>query len=221
MANNFQANNQVPKNALSNTKIRLVAKNNVGKLATMSFKLKKNNPQIHVYTNEPNDTDNYGRIDAALDTIVFNAYLEMLETAAKSSSFKKQSIKNRNYIFPNGKRSEQPVVVSELLVGRDEDGVVWTSVIAKGRPAIKFKFIMPEFHQLIDHDGNPTSLGDASKYVTLGFIRALRDIMNHLQVTEYVETTTERKSSNNKSNNNSSEQKSNKQYEHQDDDIPW
>ena len=178
---------QVKKNALSNSKIRLVAANNVGKQATMAFKLKKNNPQVQVYTNEPNDQENYGRIDAALDTPTFNAYLEMLRAAATDPDFKKETISNKNYVFPNGKRSDAPVHVSDLMVGRDEDGTIWTAVTAKGRPMIKFLFITPEFHSIIGADREPLPRGQASKYVTLGFVNMLSNIMNMLQVTEYEE----------------------------------
>lgn len=202
---------QVKKNALSNSKISLAAPNNVGKKATMIFKLKKNNPQIMVYTNEPNDAnENYGRIDAALDTPVFNAYLEMLREAATNTNFKKEQIHNKNYIFPGGKRSEAPVHVSTLWVGRDEDGTVWTAVSAKGRPMIKFSFISPDFHTFAGADGNPMPRGDASKYITLGFVNMLTQIMNHLQVIEYEEPVIKQQQQNNRngnynsSNNNSS-----------------
>lgn len=178
---------QIKKNALSNSKIRLVAANNIGKQATLSFKLKKNNPQVQVYTNEPNDQENYGRIDAALDTPTFNAYLELIKEAATNPDFKKMSIRNKNYIFPNGKRSDAPVHVGDLMVGRDEDGTVWTAVTAKGRPMIKFLFITPEFHTIVGVDGEPTPRGTASKFIALGFVSMLSNIMNMLQVTEYEE----------------------------------
>jgi hypothetical protein len=178
---------QIKKNALSNSKIRLVAANNVGKQASMSFKLKKNNPQVQVYTNEPNDQENYGRIDAALDTPTFNAYLEMLRAAATDPDFKKEIISNKNYIFPNGRRSDAPVHVSDLMVGREEDGTIWTAITAKGRPMIKFLFITPDFHAIIGADREPLPRGQASKYVTLGFVNMLSNIMNMLQVTEYEE----------------------------------
>lgn len=178
---------QIKKNALSNSKIRLVAANNVGKQATLAFKLKKNNPQLQVYTNEPNDQENYGRIDAALDTPTFNAYLEMIKQAATDPTFKKEIIQNKNFIFPNGKRSDAPVHVSDLMVGRDEDGTIWTAVTAKGRPMIKFLFITPEFHSILGADREPINRGTASKYVALGFVNMLSNIMNMLQVTEYEE----------------------------------
>lgn len=179
---------QPKKTALNNSKIRLVAKNDDGKLASLSLRLKKNNPQIQVYTNVASDANNnYGRIDAALDSVVFNTWLAMIQDAATNPDFKKMPIRNSNYTFAGGKRSETPQVVSELIVGRDEDGTVWTSVTARNRPMIRFEFVLSEWHRMLDETGAPAAKGVVSKLVALGFVNLCRDVMNHLQVTEWEE----------------------------------
>lgn len=176
------------KNALNNSKIRLVAKNSVGKLASMNLRLKKNNPQIQVYTNVPDDANNnYGRIDAAMDTVSFNTWLQIIKMAATDPNFKEQTIRNRNFTFANGKRSDAPVVVSELKVGKDEDGTIWTAAMARNRPMIKFELVMGDFHQLLDHEGNPQTKAIACKFTALAFVELVTDIMNHLQVVEFEE----------------------------------
>lgn len=178
---------QVKRNALSNSKIRITATNSIGKAASMQFKLKKNNPQIQVYTNDPNDTENYGRIDAALDSPTFNAYIVLLRRAAQESDFKKVPIQNFGYTFPNGRRSDQTQLLSTLMVGRDEDGSVWTAVTAKNRPMIKFYFLPSDYHRIMDSTGEQMARGPLTQIYALAFADLIQSIMNNLQVIEYEE----------------------------------
>lgn len=186
MADNFQRP-QRKKNALDNAKITMRAQNKAGKTASLIFGLINNNPRLTVYTNDPNDTADYGKIVAALDTPMFNALLEMLKEVIDTPGACKFGLRNKNYIYPKGQRSETPVVVSDVLVGRDETGVVWIAVTARNRPLINFQFINPEFHMFIDSDGNPMEKSRASNFTARAYLRLLSQMVNTLQVTDWIE----------------------------------
>jgi hypothetical protein len=179
-----------PKNALDNKKLGMRAPNAIGKYAALQWSLVNNNPRITVYTNDPNDTKDYGKITAALDAPTFFAFLNGLKKAVdtpSSEKFEQLIIENSNFIFPGGKRSEKPVVVSRLIVGRDDDGTVWISVTAQGRPNIKFPFTTPEFHSLIKKNGDKLDVGEASKIYANAYHAVLTAVMAHMLVSHYVE----------------------------------
>lgn len=180
--------------ALDNRKLALSAPcpSAPGKFSTLSWRLVTNNPRITVYTNDPADMtekNQNGLISAALDAPVFFMLMKMLYKIVDAPAGTKEKIENRNYIFPAGKRSEKPVVVSEIIIGKDEEGVVFISVVAydKNRPRIKFDLVPNEFHTLYHQNGQQFTKAEASELYARGYIKCLEGLMNHLLVTEWVE----------------------------------
>lgn len=182
------------KNPLDNKKLHMSAKNQDGKYASLQWGLFANNPRITVYTNVESDRDtNYGKISANMDTPAFYAFLGLLQEAIQfvpgtngREEFK-ASIENKNFIFPGGKRSEKPVVQSELFVGKDKDGVVWMGVMAKDRPRIKFNFQLSDFHMLKHGTGETYSAAEASKVAAEAYWNILTEMLAHMQVSHWVE----------------------------------
>lgn len=172
--------------ALDNIKLRLTAKSPVNEKsnASMLFGLVSNNPRITVYTGSEDEKDR--SIQANLDTPTMFAYLELLELLITAEPNTKYKVENKNFIFPGGKRSEAPVVVSELICGKDGNGVIWTSVVANGKPTIKFVFRPSTFHTLFNGDGSQLAPSKVSELYVRGFVHILRSLYAHLSVTEYV-----------------------------------
>ncbi len=180
------------KNALDNRKLNLSAPTPgvQGKTASLIWGLMSNNPRLTVYTNDPNDTgeqNGWGKIQAALDAPTFFAFLALLQDALEAKEEVKMMIENKNFIFPGGRRSEHPVVVSELWVGRDKEGVIWVSVSAKDRPKIEFPIGPGDFHELYHGSGERLSKGEASAIYTKGYIALLQGMMTTMLCTNYVE----------------------------------
>ena len=189
-------NNMAPRKkiALDNRKLNLFAPcpSAPGKFASMSWRLVSNNPRITVYTNDPADMtekNSNGLIAAALDAPVFFMLMKLLYKIVDAAPGTKEKIENKNFIFPGGKRSEKPVVVSEIIVGKDDDGVVFISVVAfdKTRPRIKFELVPGEFHSLYHQSGQQFTKAEASELFARGYIQCLEGLMTHLLVTEWVE----------------------------------
>jgi hypothetical protein len=178
---------KIKKIALDNSKLSLQCPNAAGKLATLKWGLKKNNPQLTVWTNEPNDTKDYGKIVGSTDTPHFYAFLEMVRSAALSVGECRFSIDCKNHTWANNKRSETPVVTARLVCGKDEQGCVFISVVAHGRPNLKFVLAPNTWHSFRDAGGNEMPAAEASKFFALGLVKAIEKIMANVQVTEYVE----------------------------------
>lgn len=192
MAGDYRPPERV-KNALDNRKLSMSAPTpgHDGKYASLQWGLFSNNPRITVYTNDPNDNGpdkGYGKISANLDLPVFAAFLHQLDKVIDGPADTKIGIENKNFIFPGGKRSEKPVVVSTLWFGKDKEGIVWVSVVAQNRPKIQFKFGGGQnFHNFMHGDGTPFTAGEWSQLCAKGNLNILEHMMPALAVTNYVE----------------------------------
>lgn len=178
--------------ALDNRKLTLNAPcpTAQGKTSNLVWGLVANNPRITVYTGDPEDSgerNGYGKIVAAMDAPAFYILLGMIEKYADGPNSEKGKMDNLNYTWFGGKRSEQPVVVSETWVGKDKDGKVFLSIISGSRPKIAFYFQPPQFHQLCSADGTPLDKGQASTLAAKGYAALLSNMMSNMLVTEWVE----------------------------------
>lgn len=177
------------KNALDNNKLTLRAPcpTAQGKKSSLIWGVYSNNPSITVYTGDPEDTTNYGRIVANINITNFYAFIEMLEAMAKHDGESKKKIDLKGFTWFGGKRSEQPVVLNSLAVGKDADGGVWLSVIADNRPLIRFYILPDELTSLLHGDGSPYTKAEASSLFALGYCQILRNLVSIVLVNEYVE----------------------------------
>lgn len=187
------------KNALDNRKLNLTAEcpSAPGRKSSLIWGAHKGkngeiNPRITVYTNDPNDNgekNGYGKIMAAMDLPVFYALLQKLKELANmpEGQEKRYKIENKNFIFPGGKRSAEPVMVSETFFGRDKEGNVWISIVDKNkdRPKIKFCFAPPDFHHFVNADGTPLTTAETSRLFALGYVRLLELAVAQISVDKY------------------------------------
>lgn len=169
-----------PKTVLNHRELSMYAPNGDGKFANASFDIKKNNPIITVRTNIPADANNdYGRLQANVPLDKFYMFLEMLRHAAMTDQPFRWAYehKDRKFIGP-GKMTDGPVTIYRLVVGREENGVVFWSLVLEKRPNIKFSFLPDTKSIFKDADGNEMPQGIASKFLTLGKVKAVEDLMS-------------------------------------------
>lgn len=211
------------KNALDNSKLGLRAPNRAGKMASLVWSMAGNNPRITVYTNDPDDTVNYGRISSHLDLPMMYALLRLIRRAIETPEGTKyrDKIENKKYLYPNGKRSDVPEVTDSLIVGKNEDGLIWICVDAPRRPKIQFPFLIPDFHNLVHGDGSVFTQAESSKIAAESWVDMLSHLVVAVNVKEYVHP--ERKEDKRGNNNNrggsgGGNSSSNNDF---DDDIPW
>jgi len=176
------------KNIYDNPKLSLRAPNAKGKMASLQWALFANNPRITVYTNDPDDTTDNGRISANMNPPTFFALLQLLSRAIKSKEYFKAKIENKNHPKGNdGGRSENAVVVSNTVVERDNDGVISLSVVAPSRPIIKFIFGPDEYHSFVHKDGTVWTKAELSQIYAEGYLSFLTGSMTTAMNVNYVE----------------------------------
>lgn len=172
--------------ALQNPKIRLSAPNpqSKGKYATMQWDIWGNNPRIVVNTNDPamaTPDRGFGRIQAAMETPTFYAFLEMLKEAIAAAPGWKANLQMWSNPKGGGGPGVEPVPSADVWVGKDAEGVVFISVVKKeeGWPIIKFPFGAPDrrFVKVFHSDGSEYSKGDLSVVYAKAYLRLLGELM--------------------------------------------
>lgn len=171
---------------------------------TLAVSVVKNQVHLDVYTNVPNDK-NYGNIRAAMDQLTFGAFLEIFDEVLAAAPDTVYKITNKNHTFFEGKRSEEPRLISTTFIGRDKEGVMFVALVAKDRPYLKFDFIGTSYHAIIDKDGQPMSKAAASSLFARGWRRTISGLVSAVANTEYVAPEPKNKDAggfNNNNNNN-------------------
>jgi hypothetical protein len=151
-----------------------------GKKARLAWSMREAGPRITVYTNSPSDTINYGIISAPMNPETFFITLSLLEKITTGPKDTKKKIacltSNRNSDGSMGER----VIQSEVIIGKDSEGIVWMSVIAENRPKIKFSFRIYDYHKIYNGDGNQMSEEESSVLQAQAVITALKNIYSTL-----------------------------------------
>lgn len=203
---------QRKKNALDNQKMKMSAPcpSAQGKWSSMGWGLYKNDrPRITVYTNDPADSGNdNGMIRAPMGAPDFFALIHHLQTLVDSTEVTRTKIELMDFIFPGGKRSEKPVVVANLWVGRDEEGVIWISPQSTdtSRPKIKFPFGPANWSNWFNGQGEEWSKAELSKIYAVAYIKMISAVMEQLLVTEYKEPENKNGGGNQRNNNGGGQQ---------------
>lgn len=168
--NQFQK--PLPKTAFNEYKMRLKGPMQEGGKfpPNLSVSVIRNQPRIDVFTEVPNDKNN-GKITAAMDALTFFALLEALKLVIDGEP--DQQLKVPNMSGP----PQNKFLASTTLVGKDKEGRVYISVVAKERPMIKFVFSPSDYHPgMIRKDG--VELDEAELSVI--YARAWRRLMTEL-----------------------------------------
>lgn len=181
---NNQQRPQRKKISLDHPKLHLTALNGIGKKASLQLQIQGNNPRFVVWVNDPTYTENYGKIMAKLDTPAFFGVIQMLEDAIAAPGKFRMKLDNLETTWQNNKPGPARVS-SSIIVGKEEDGVIYITVSAPRAPNIKFLFSVHEWHHFINADGSPLSPGDASVKWVQSRIRIWTALLPHLLVTEY------------------------------------
>lgn len=180
------------KNGLDNRKLALSTPTPgaQGKFARLDWSIVNANPRVTVYTNDPNDPGEGGRIAGAFDIVGFITWIEKFNwviSDAPNGYKDKVSLKNFRYFGP-GKKSERPEVISELWFGKDEQGVCWISLLdalKRERPKIKFEFANNDWYEWHHGDGTPYSKGEISAAFARGYTKLLPLMMSHMATVDY------------------------------------
>lgn len=196
-----------PSNALKDSKLKLVGdahekaviKYDKPQPPTLAWGIKDNQPRAIVYTNVEGDKQD-GKIEAAMDAFTFQAIMEAIRIYADGGMVDDKPIVGitcSGFLWTGNGKSEKPMVLSTVFVGRNRDGVVVLSVQSsdKSRPKLSFKLHPTEWHGGVDQTGQPLSSQAISRLYAKGYANLVEGIVEQLLVNEHVswETIRDRK----------------------------
>lgn len=161
--------------AFDNRKLTLqgLDKNADGKFPSWVWGWRNNDAQITIWTNEEADKQSKfkGRIEAMIPLPLVFSLINLINMAIDAEGEFKTSLNLKDFkFFGAGKRSDEPMLLSQIFVGKDARGVIWISVTAPERPRYRFGFVPRDgYADFIDKDGNPLSAGAVSKIYARGY----------------------------------------------------
>ncbi len=200
--------------------------------AKLRFGIYNNNPRITIYTNDENDKkNNMGMITAPMDPLVFSTFLAKISECISSPPNTKFSIQNYTMKMADGEEKPKKVHLNDIYGGKDENGVIWISVVEGNRPKFKFEFGNYPFHKFYKTDGEEMSRAELSQLSAKAAVNLFSDILSNYITSNYehvVNTYKPRNKGNyNKGNynrgnyNNNNNNNNNSNNEIADDDLPF
>ncbi len=148
--------------------------------ARLIWSLVFNNPRITIFTNKKeltNKENDWGRITARLDPMIAFSILNQLADLVNKPNGTRFLIKNINYPVIDGKRAETPEHVNDVIIGKDQEGVIWLSIKEEGKPNIKFNITFSDYHEIVNGDGTPLTIEEASKLATIAYTSILKRML--------------------------------------------
>jgi hypothetical protein len=155
--------------------------NSNGRKARLVFSIREGLPRITVFTNDASDTDPKQMISVPIDPV---ALISLFDSIAKSAVSKEESRTQIECYIPvrgeDGKMMDK-TMIGQIVAGKDSSGIVYISVIAEGRPKIKFGFNSGNLNVFKKMDGSVLSESEASSMVALSTIKCL----NHIYMIQF------------------------------------
>lgn len=139
-------------------------------------------PNVNVEVDEeaePTLENGFLRVSSRLNSTNFYGYLILLEKALTQESGWKQGIECY-HTYKDGVRHDNPIHVNDLIVGVDNQGLVYTTILQNGRTTVKFVFGPTEWHNYKKEDGSSWSQKDINHLCVKATVDGLRSVMGAL-----------------------------------------
>ena len=171
--------------ALDNRKLWISAPHPTaeGVTSTLHWDYYKNNISIVVYTNDPADRvseKNQGILRAGFDAPTMFILLNSITNIANGENGEKMKFVNRSHYRLDGTRSDEPIVATEVKVGKDNEGRVWISVEAPGMTKIQFFFGVSKYHSIVNGEGKTLTDAEVSKIAAMGYVNLLTRLLTNI-----------------------------------------
>lgn len=152
------------------------------KRSRLAWCIRDGNPRITVYTNVPEDKTNYGIIPAPMNPETFGIFLDLWEQIVKSDVADRKKVQCFTAQRTADGKPGEKILLSEVLFGRDNEGIVYIIVKAAddARPKIKFDVKLSEYHKIFKGDGTPLTEKEGSTLQALAMINTLRSTYERL-----------------------------------------
>ena len=136
--------------------------------------------------------NNFGKLTARLGGTVFYTLLNMLKFAKTKEAGWKMGLQNfHNYV--NGQKVDKPQHTNDVLVGVDNDGCVWMTIVENGRESVRFFFGPSDWHNWKKGDGEMATRKEMNHWSLEGYVSGVTAAMSAIMGLHAVNGTGEEK----------------------------
>ena len=146
------------------------------KRARFQFGIRDGYPRVTVFTGAMGKD---GIIPGPMDMEAFYAYAEKLNEVSRGPNDTKYVFTLKTSVYENDKPTKDKKVVSQLFLGKDEKGVVWTGLQAEGQPKLKFTFGFTDYIELRKGDGSHVTEAEISSIAARAYATMLTQMVTN------------------------------------------
>lgn len=144
----------------------------------MGFAMRLGYPRVFVYFNDPSKKGFDNMVTGAMDPTSFQIVVNYLRLAADSQPGWKRKIECLRPEWKDGRPVPGTLQLdSELWIGKNNQGCVWMSLIAKNKPKVVFEIKLSEYHRVYKEDGTPATEAEMSVECAKALATDLSEVM--------------------------------------------
>lgn len=145
-----------------------------GKQARLSFSFMDGRPRLSLFTNVSTD-EKKGIVSTGFYPEIFYSILDACEGVLNAAPGTCINVRNLTSVRnEDGRPTGEKIVSSQLVFGKNDEGILYISLLAQGLTKIKFFFKMSEYHQVFKEDKTPISEEEGSIMVAKGWLNGVR-----------------------------------------------
>lgn len=145
------------------------------KRARLVLSYRDSNPRFTVYTGAPGRE---GMISWPCDLPHFVTILNMLKDIANGPNGDKKVIDSLMVKYENDKPTNEKMLVSKLVIGKNNEGVCYMALIDENKPKIAFEIKPSQYHIFRDSNGEMIPTSTVSKLMTIGIADSLLNLVS-------------------------------------------
>lgn len=160
----------------------------------LTFGCSNGYPNVNVETDEEGEgTQENGwlRVSSRLNGTNFGAVMSLVEMAVNQEPGWRRAVECY-HTWKDGRQFEEKQHINDLVVGVDNQGLVYMSIIQSGRTTTKFVFGPTEWHNYKKEDGSPWSQKEMNHLCAKETAAGLRVAMNALIANDCMDNATQK-----------------------------
>jgi hypothetical protein len=145
------------------------------KRARLVLSYRDSNPRITVYTGA---AGREGVISWPCDLPHFVTILNLLKDIANGPNGDKKVIDSLTVKYENDKPTNEKMLVSKLVIGKNNDGICYLALIDENKPKIAFEIKPSQYHVFRDGNGELIPSNIISKSMAIGIADSLLTLVS-------------------------------------------
>jgi hypothetical protein len=143
--------------------------------ARLVLSYRDSNPRFTVYTGAAGKE---GVISWPCDLPHFVTILNMLKDIANGPNGDKKVIDSLTTKYENDKPTNEKVLMSKLVIGKNNEGVCYMALIDENKPKIAFEIKPSQYHIFRDSNGEMIPISAVSRLMTIGIADSLLTLVS-------------------------------------------